>query len=80
VLDFAEAPLHAHAQARQAFVTLDGVVQPAPAPRFGRSQPATPKPAPTIGEHSAQVLAEVGYSEAEIAALKSAGVVAGALA
>ncbi len=78
VLSFDEAPLHAHARARDAFVTLDGVVQPAPAPRFGRSQPASPRPAPAIGEHSAQVLAEAGYSEAEIAALRAAGVVSAA--
>ena len=34
VLDWDEAPLHPHNQARGAFVTRDGVVQPAPAPRF----------------------------------------------
>ncbi len=34
---FDEAPAHAHARAREAFVTVDGVVQPAPAPRFDRT-------------------------------------------
>jgi alpha-methylacyl-CoA racemase len=42
VLDFAEASAHPHATARAAFLDLDGVVQPAPAPRFSRSQPARP--------------------------------------
>jgi alpha-methylacyl-CoA racemase len=74
VLSMAEAPLHAHAQAREAFVTIDGVVQPAPAPRFGRSQPAPPRPAPTVGEHTAEVLAEAGFGADEITALQAAGV------
>ncbi|MET0961496.1 MAG: CaiB/BaiF CoA-transferase family protein [Noviherbaspirillum sp.] len=42
VLDWDEAPQHAHNQARQTFVTVDGVLQPAPAPRFS----GTPAPPP----------------------------------
>ncbi|MEJ8826091.1 CaiB/BaiF CoA-transferase family protein [Variovorax humicola] len=42
VLDWDEAPGHHHNQARQAFVTIDGVVQPAPAPRFSRTAPDQP--------------------------------------
>ena len=34
VLDLDEAPKHPHNAARQTFVDVDGVVQPAPAPRF----------------------------------------------
>ncbi|MCP5146039.1 MAG: CoA transferase [Gammaproteobacteria bacterium] len=34
VLSLAEAPHHPHNQARQGFVEIDGIVQPAPAPRF----------------------------------------------
>ncbi len=44
VLSFAEAPLHPQLKARGTFVEIDGVVQPAPAPRFGRSVPRTPTP------------------------------------
>jgi len=73
VLDFEEAPRHAHAVARQAFVTLDGVVQPAAAPRFDRSQTAPPRPAPAVGEHTESVLLEAGFSADEIAALRAAG-------
>jgi alpha-methylacyl-CoA racemase len=43
VLDWDEAPLHRHNIARGTFVTIDGVVQPAPAPRFGRTAPPVPK-------------------------------------
>jgi crotonobetainyl-CoA:carnitine CoA-transferase CaiB-like acyl-CoA transferase len=42
VLDWDEAPQHAHNVARQTFLTIDGVLQPAPAPRFSRTPPAVP--------------------------------------
>lgn len=42
VLTMAEAPEHPHLRARGTFVEIDGVVQPAPAPRFSRSVPPTP--------------------------------------
>ena len=40
VLSLAEAPNHPHLQARGAFVEVDGVRQPAPAPRFSRTPSA----------------------------------------
>ena len=43
VLDMTEAPRHPHNQSRQTFFDLDGVVQPAPAPRFSRTPPSTPR-------------------------------------
>ncbi len=45
VLDFDEAPQHPHNKARDTFVTLQGVLQPAPAPRFSRTPAAQPRPA-----------------------------------
>jgi alpha-methylacyl-CoA racemase len=42
VLSLTEAPAHPHNQARDAFISVDGVTQPAPAPRFARTPPATP--------------------------------------
>jgi alpha-methylacyl-CoA racemase len=42
VLDWDEAPAHAHNLARGTFLNVDGVVHPAPAPRFSRTPPATP--------------------------------------
>jgi alpha-methylacyl-CoA racemase len=73
VLTLAEAPDHPHARQRQAHVEVDGVLQPAPAPRFGRSRPAPPRPAPTAGQHTRELLAEAGYSEAEITTLLASG-------
>ena len=73
VLSITEAPQHAHARARQAFIEIDGVVQPGPAPRFDRSTPDPVGPAPAPGAHTDQVLAEAGFSADEIAALHQAG-------
>ncbi len=39
VLDMDEAPRHPHNVARQTFIEIDGVPQPAPAPRFSRTVP-----------------------------------------
>ena len=70
VLSFEEAPRHTHAIARGAFIAINGVVQPAAAPRFGRSVPEMPKPAPRAGAHTEAVLAEAGFTPAEIADLR----------
>jgi alpha-methylacyl-CoA racemase len=69
VLSFDEAPRHAHAAAREAFVTLDGVVQPAPAPRFDRTPAGRPRPAPALGQDTESVLREAGFTDAEIRSL-----------
>ena len=45
VLSLAEAPHHPHMRARGAFVEVDGITQPAPAPRFSRTSPSAPRPA-----------------------------------
>jgi len=73
VLSFEEAPAHAHARARGAFVTVDGVVQPAPAPRFDRTPAGTPRAAPRVGEHSREVLREAGLDDPHIDTLLAAG-------
>ncbi|MDT4864384.1 hypothetical protein FQZ97_991460 [compost metagenome] len=44
VLSFAEAPQHPHLKARGTLIEIDGVAQPAPAPRFSRTPSATPTP------------------------------------
>ena len=75
VLTFEEATQHRHARARAAFVELDGVVQPAPAPRFDRTPAPPPRAAPALGTHTEELLAEAGYDAAAVAALRAQGVV-----
>jgi alpha-methylacyl-CoA racemase len=73
VLDWEEAARHPHLQARQAFIQIDGVTQPAPAPRFS----AHPSPQPTsVAEPGAQtdaILREWGISPALIEKAQSSG-------
>ena len=51
VLSLAEAPGHPHNQARGTFIEVDGVVQPAPAPRFSRT-PGAVTPTRAAGSES----------------------------
>ncbi len=75
VLSLSEAPGHPHNKARQTFLEIDGVVQPAPAPRFSRTVPKVQGPVPEAGQHNEQVLADWGFASADIAALKSSGAI-----
>jgi alpha-methylacyl-CoA racemase len=76
VLSISEAPKHYHAKARDAYVDVGGVCQPAPAPRFSRT-PGKARPAPSApGADSDAVLAEYGFSAEERVELKATGVVA----
>lgn len=75
VLTLDEAPRHAHNLARETFVTLDGVVQPAPAPRFSATPGVIQGPPPKIGAHNSEALSDWGFSEAEIASLATAGAI-----
>jgi alpha-methylacyl-CoA racemase len=60
VVPLSEAPDHPHLAARGTFVERDGVVQPAPAPRFSRTE-ATLANAPALpGEHTREALAAWG--------------------
>jgi alpha-methylacyl-CoA racemase len=69
-----EAVEHPHNRARQTFVTHDGAVQPAPAPRFSRTPSAVGCPSPMPGADTDAALGDWGVSEAELAALKGQGV------
>jgi alpha-methylacyl-CoA racemase len=75
VLDADEAPDHPHNAHRRTFVDLDGVVQPAPAPRFSRTPGRVDLPPPVAGEHTPEVLADWGFPAADVAALRQAGAV-----
>jgi alpha-methylacyl-CoA racemase len=67
VLSMDEAASHPHNQARGAFIEVGGIPQPAPAPRFSRSQAGAPLPPGSV--NARRTLAAFGLSEVEIAAL-----------
>jgi len=75
VLSIDEAPEHAHAAARANYVTIDGIRQPGPAPRFSRTKPEIRSGPPTPGEHTEAALGDWGVPGAEIAKLRAAGAI-----
>jgi len=68
-----EAHLHPHNVARRTFVEVNGVVQPAPAPRFGRTPGAVHNPPPVAGQDTDEGLAGWGVEPERIASLRAAG-------
>jgi alpha-methylacyl-CoA racemase len=68
VLDMQEAMEHPHNAARRTFIEVEGVRQPAPAPRFSRTAPEV-RPRGTAS--TSAILGDFGFSAAEIAALAS---------
>ena len=75
VLSILEAPEHPHNKARNTFVEVDGVVQPAPSPRFSRTVPEISHAANPPGADTEAVLTDCGFSQDEVAALKEAGAI-----
>ncbi len=76
VLSLDEAPQHPHNKARGTFVEIDGVIQPAPAPRFSRTREAIQRPPAARGEHTDAALADWGFSADDIARLHETEAVA----
>ena len=70
VLSVDEATKDPHAKAREMFVTVDGVLQPAPAPRFSRTPSHVSRPPPESGRDTREVLAAWGFSTTEIEDLR----------
>jgi len=79
VRSLAEAPADPHLAARGTYLTADGVVQPAPAPRFGDGTPGAPIGALPVGRiahagaHTREALTAAGF--ADVADLLAAGAV-----
>ena len=71
VLTLEEAPRHPHNQARQSFVELAGITQPAPAPRLSRTPGELQAAPPIVGEHTREQLRALALSDKEIDALLS---------
>ncbi len=75
VLTMSEAAQHPHNVARNAFLNIDGLTQPSPAPRFSRTVPATPTPGAHPGQNTREVLTAWGIPSGEVDALIDKGAV-----
>jgi alpha-methylacyl-CoA racemase len=75
VLDMDECVRHPHHVARKAYIEFDGVLNPAPAPRFSDTPSDIRKAPPAPGEDTDAALLDWKFSRAEIAALKAVGAI-----
>jgi alpha-methylacyl-CoA racemase len=75
ILSLGEAADHPHNAARSTFARRDGVLQPAPAPRFSRTVPEMGAPPRPLGADTDAVLADYGFAAGEIDALKASGTI-----
>jgi alpha-methylacyl-CoA racemase len=75
ILSMTEARRHPHMASRNVILERDGVVQPAPAPRFSRTEPAIGATPCAPGTHTDEILQRLGYSATDITRFKSTGAV-----
>lgn len=66
---------HPHNKARGTFQALDGVIQPAPAPRFSRTEVRLSHASRAPGQDSQQILLDAGYDAEAVAEMIQAGAV-----
>ncbi len=78
VLSMEEAPRHPHNRQRATFVEENGVIQPAPAPRFSRTPSAIQRPPARPGEHTEEALRDWGFSASDLERLRACGAIASA--
>ena len=70
VLTMREAIDHPHNRARNAYVEIDGVIQPAPAPRFSRTIPPHPHGPRASGVETKSTMENWGFTTEEVALLQ----------
>jgi len=76
VLNLDEAQHHPHLKERGTFVEVEGLMQPAPAPRFSRTQARIQRGAAAPGEHTTEALQDWGFNTVEIEDLRACGAIA----
>lgn len=76
VLTMSEARKHPHNVERGTFASVEGIEQPAPAPRFSRTPGGIANPPRPAGADSETAYADWGLADDEIAALRDAGAIA----
>jgi alpha-methylacyl-CoA racemase len=76
IVNFMDAPKHPANVARNTYIEVDGMTQPAPAPRFSRTPSQVRHGGHDPGEDTTDVLSAMGFGEQELAELRAAGVIA----
>ena len=66
IIPISEVPLNNHNKARNAYIKINEVVQPAPAPRFDRTPATYPKAPVGSGGNNKEILSEIGFSDRDI--------------
>jgi alpha-methylacyl-CoA racemase len=75
VLGLDEVGEHPHNRARNLLIKMDGMVQPAPAPRLSRTPGQASRPAGPRGAETRNVLSDLGYSDGEVENMFDKGIV-----
>lgn len=75
VLPLADVKGHPHIAARKTVIEINGMPQPAPAPRFSRSSVPTPHPGCPAGTDTVAILSQLGMGDDRIQSLLKRGVV-----
>lgn len=73
VLDFLEAQSHPHNVARETYIDVDGMTQPAPAPRFSRTASEVRFGSRAAGEDTESVLEGWGFDRQQVEILREQG-------
>ena len=62
-------------KARNNFISIEGVIQPTPAPRFSKTNSESPKRAPKLGENNDEILTQLGYTVEDIRTFKERDII-----
>jgi len=75
VMTFMDAPSHPANVARNTYIEVDGLTQPAPAPRFSRTPSRVEHGAHKVGQDTDQILQAMGFAQKDVTSLRDSGAI-----